>query len=154
MSLLSRAVMLPADRAEVWDLVSDLSSFGKWYPATVEVCVGAVREGVGATRRRDHGAAGCVDESVSVWEPQGQLWFAVEGRGAIRSADIGYVLSDGPREGTTRLELIADYHLTMGPVGPVVDSETMQEHVISMLETTLRGLRTFLQCRIKEDAHD
>ena len=74
------------------------------------------------------------------------------GRSAQRTSAT-YLVMVRVRE-LTRLELIADYHLTMGPVGPVVDSETMQEHVISMLETTLRGLRTFLQCRIKEDAHD
>ena len=141
MSLLSRASILAAEPAEVWSTIADLQGFGDWYPEPVEVTVGSVAEGVGATRRRDHGAGGCVDESVSVWDPGKELWFAIEGQGAIRSAEIGYLLRDGDEAGTTRLELIADYHLAMGPVGPVVDSEAMRGHIGSMLDTTLNGLR-------------
>ena len=42
------------------------------------------------------------------------------------------------------VEAVADYHLALGPVGPVIDKLTTKRLMIRMLERSLEGLEEYL----------
>ena len=142
-ALVSRGTVIRTSRSRVWEQLADLGAVAEWHPGVESAELGSVAEGVGASRVCELGDDGRLDEVVSVWEPGRQLWFAVEGRGAIRSAEFGFVLTDDA-DGT-KVEAIADYHLALGPLGPVVDHLTIRRHMTRMMTQTLDGLKVHLE---------
>ena len=101
--------------------------------------------GVGAVRTCDLAPRGRLTETVSRWVDGQELWFAIGTHGAIRSADMGFLIGLAP-DGST-VEAIADYHLALGPVGPVIDALTTKRLMSRMLERSLEGLKTHVETR-------
>lgn len=143
MSRIERSITIAADPRVVWATVADLESVHVWNPNVASAECGVVTEGVGATRACVLSTKGRIDEVVSKWQPGRELWFAIGSHGAIRSADMGIVLSavDGGTEATA----VTDYHLVFGPLGPVVDRLTMRRAMARMMDASLSGLKEHVE---------
>ena len=142
MSRIERSIEIAARRGAVWSTIADLESVAAWNPNVKAATCGPVARGTGATRTCEL-ALGRVDEVVSDWVDGEQLWFAIGNHGAIRSADMGLVLS--PSATGTTVTAIADYHVAFGPLGAVIDRITMKRLMARMLDTSLAGLKRHLE---------
>lgn len=127
----------------VWSVVSDVAGVADWNPNVRSAQCGSVRRGVGVTRTCELAPRGQISETVSMWIEGREVWFAIGAHGAIRSADMGIVIRPAP-EGAV-VEAIADYHLALGPVGPVIDKLTTKRLMIRMLERSLDGLKSHVE---------
>lgn len=143
MSRVERTIDIAADAATVWRVVSDLDGVTDWNPNVTAASSGHAKGGVGATRVCELQPAGRIDEVVSKWEPEREVWFAIGSHGGIRSADMGVVLT--PIDGGTTVTAIADYHLAFGPLGPVVDRLTMRRSMARMMDDSLQGLKEHIE---------
>lgn len=149
MTRLSREILIGAARQAVWALISDIGNVAVWNPnvESSECESGAVR--VGTIRVCELKRSGRIEEQVSGWIEGEELWFAISRHGAVRSAEIGLVLRDATTPGADRrattVEAVADYHLAIGPIGPVIDPLTAERLLTETLDETLAGLKSHLE---------
>ncbi len=149
MSRMTRQIEVAADPRTVWSVVGDLESVSVWNPNVKSATCGASAQGLGATRRCELAPRGHIDEVVSEWIDGREVWFALGSHGAIRSADMGTVLT--PSANGTIVEAIAEYHLAFGPLGPVIDKLTMKRMMANMLDSGLAGLKQHVEQQGSED---
>lgn len=148
MSHLERSVVIVAPAEEVWAVIADIGQVARWNPNVVSASCGPEARGIGATRTCRLAPAGHVDEVVSHWVDGEELWFAVGRHGAIRSADMGLLLSPEPvagRPSSTTVTAVADYHLAFGPLGPVIDNLTVKRLMGRMFDSALAGLKAHIE---------
>lgn len=143
MTRIDRQIDITADRQTVWSVVSDLDSVAAWNPNVRSASCGPNAEGLGATRRCELAPRGHIDEVVSSWVDGRELWFAIGNHGAIRSADMGTILTQS-NTGTT-VTATVEYHLAFGPLGPVIDKLTMNRMMVNMLDAGLAGLKDHIE---------
>ncbi|MEL7206740.1 MAG: SRPBCC family protein [Actinomycetota bacterium] len=149
MTTVRRSITIAADRSRVWALLAALDAVTAWHPGVVAARCGPDPVGVGSTRTCELRPGASIDEVVSVWRPGHELWFAIGRHGAVRSADMGWVLADHerstPAAPATEVAAIADYHLAFGPLGPVIDHLSIRRMLTRMLDEALHGLRQHLE---------
>ena len=143
MSRIERSVEISTDRASVWATISNLQSIPTWNPNVKAATCGAVTSGLGATRACELSVGGRIDEVVSAWADAHHLWFAIGSHGAVRSADMGLILTS--TGASTTVTAIADYHVAFGPMGAVIDHLAMKRLMTRMLDTSLAGLKRHLE---------
>lgn len=74
-----RTVELPARPTQVWRVLADFASIGRWAPNVDHSCaLTQLPSGVGAVRRIQTGRA-TVIERVLEWEPPSRLSYSIEG---------------------------------------------------------------------------
>lgn len=152
MSHLERSVVIAAPAKAVWAVIADIGDVATWNPNVVSARCGPGAPGLGATRTCRLAPVGRIDEVVSRWVDGEELWFAVGRHGAIRSADMGLLLTKEPAAGrptSTTVSAVADYHLAFGPLGPVIDNLTMKRLMGRMLDSALAGLKSHIEDRLK-----
>lgn len=145
MTRIERSVSIDAPADEVWAAISDLKAVANWNPNVADATTGTISRGVGATRTCELAPRGRIEEVVSGWTEGTEIWFAIGAHGAIRSADMGLVIHRTP-EGAV-VDAVADYHLALGPVGPVIDKLTTKRLMSHMLERALDGLKAHVETR-------
>lgn len=126
-------------------MISDLGAVADWNPNVQSATCGQHRNGLGATRICDIAPRGRISEVVSTWTEESEVWFAIGAHGGIRSADLGLTIH--PTSDATIVEAVADYHLAIGPVGPVIDKPTTKRLMSRMLERSLDGLKAHVETR-------
>lgn len=144
MTIICREVLVRTDSTTVWNLVSDIGGVAGWHRNVRSSSCKPGPVGVGAVRVCEFEHARTVEEQVSKWVEGEELWFAISRHGAVRSAEIGLVL--GAPTGSdpsvaTMVKAVADYHVAIGPVGPVVGHETVRRLITEMLDSTLTSLK-------------
>lgn len=143
MSRVERSIEIAAEQEAVWSVIADLESVPAWNPNVKAATCGPVARGVGATRTCELAMGGRIDEAVSDWAEGEQLWFAIGAHGAVRSADMGIVLT--PSRHGTKVTAIADYHLAFGPMGAVINRIAMKRLMGRMLDSSLAGLERHIE---------
>lgn len=145
MTRIEQSIEIDASPSRIWRVVSDLASVADWNPNVRSATCGRQPVGVGAERTCDLDPGGRVAETVSTWVHEQEMWFAIGPHGAIRSADMGFVIASTD-DGAT-VTAVADYHLALGPVGPVIDALTTKRLMSRMLERSLEGLKAYAETR-------
>lgn len=149
MTRASSEVLIGADRQRVWALVSDIGNVAVWNPNVESSGCEPGTVGVGTIRVCELARSGRIEEQVSEWIEGQELWFAISRHGAVRSAEIGLMLRDAAAadagQPTTIVEAVADYHIAIGPIGPVIDHLTARRLMTEMLNETLAGLKSHLE---------
>ena len=148
MTRIERSVRIDAPAEDVWAAISDLDAVANWNPNVAEATCGTLSSGVGATRTCELAPRGHIEEVVSGWTEGTEIWFAIGAHGGIRSADMGLVIHR-TSEGAV-VDAIADYHLALGPVGPVIDKLTTRRLMSRMLERSLDGLKAHVEMTREE----
>lgn len=143
MTRIDRSVLIDAPPGEVWAVISDLDAVPDWNPNIRSASCGPVGTGLGATRICEIEPRGSIREVVSHWSEGREVWFAIGSHGGIRSADMGLIVQ--PTSDGTIVEAVADYHLALGPVGPVIDQLTTRRLMTNMLERSLDGLKKHVE---------
>ena len=137
-------MVIGAPRHLAWEALADLEGVSRWNPAidTAE-CISEERRGLGARRRCYMHPSGWMVESVTEWEPEQIIAFAIENAPPIRTGLARFVLSDA--EPGTRLQATFDYEVRFGPLGPVIDRLVVHRHLSSAWNDGMDGLRRHLE---------
>jgi carbon monoxide dehydrogenase subunit G len=143
MTRIERSIEISAPPHMVWSVVADLGTVADWNPNVRSATCSPTSTGVGATRICALAPRGRIKEVVSKWTEGREVWFAIGTHGGIRSADMGLVVR--PDGETTIVDAVADYHLALGPVGPVIDTLTTKRLMNRMLEGSLNGLKRHVE---------
>ena len=146
MEPIKTSLIIDAPRSAVWVALSDLEATRHWNPNVDHVeCLTEKRTGLGARRRCFMHPSGWMTETVSEWEEGRVIAFTVHdapplkfGVGRFRLIDHG----DG-----TLLESAFTYEVKLGPLGPVIDRLLVQNQLKSAWESSLRGLRNYVETR-------
>lgn len=146
MSRIERSITIEVVPAVVWSTVSELDKVTRWNPTVSRAICGPITRGVGATRTCEIESGAKLVEVVAEWIEGEAIWFALDPQGGIRSADMGLRLTADPAsELRTIVTFIADYHLSFGPLGPVIDRLTVKRSMARMLDDSLAGLKQHLE---------
>ncbi len=177
MTRLSRTVRIEAPRHRVWRVLIDIGRVAAWNPRVSAADCGPGPVGIGTVRRCELLSGGSIEEQVSRLEPEAELWFAMDRHGAVRSAEMGFLIADpdpnidpgesdidpdpDPGESdairdasttpATTVTAVADYHLALGPIGPVIDHVTVRRLMTTMLDSSLRGLKQHIESKSKSE---
>jgi len=89
--------------------------------------------------------SGWMVESVTEWEPERAIAFAIENAPPIRTGLARFVLSDD--EAGTTLRASFDYEVRFGPLGPVIDRLVVHRHLSSAWNDGMEGLRRHVEHR-------
>jgi uncharacterized protein YndB with AHSA1/START domain len=149
MTRIARKIEITTDPPAVWATIADLEHVAGWNPNVESATCTAGAAGLGTARTCRLSGGGHIDEVVSEWEEGTRLWFAIGNHGGIRSADMGFHLTETPHG--TRVTAEADYHVAFGPLGPVIDRIAVKRQMARMLDDALAGLKDNMEAT--KDTH-
>ena len=140
-------MVIGAPRHLAWEALADLEGVSRWNPAidTAE-CISDEQRGLGARRRCYMHPSGWMIESVTEWEPEQIIAFAIDNAPPIKTGLARFVLSDD--EAGTRLQATFDYEVRFGPLGPVIDRLVVHRHLSSAWSDGMDGLRRHLEDQV------
>ena len=137
-------MVIEAPRHLAWEALADLEVVSRWNPAIDGAeCISDKRQGLGARRRCYMHPSGWMVESVTEWEPEQIIAFAIENAPPIRIGLARFVLSDD--EAGTRLQATFNYEVRFGPLGPVIDGLVVHRYLSSAWSDGMDGLRRHLE---------
>jgi uncharacterized protein YndB with AHSA1/START domain len=146
-------VVIGAPRHLAWETLADLEGVSRWNPAVdAAECVSDQRRGIGALRRCYMHPSGWIVESVTEWEPDLVIAFAIENATPIRTGLARFVLSDD--QAGTRLQATFNYEVRFGPLGPVIDRQIVHRHLSSAWNDGMDGLRRHLEAQTRANQLD
>lgn len=132
-------LVMEAPRDLVWGTLADLEGVSTWNPSVdATECISDIRHGLGARRRCYMHPSGWMVESVSEWEPETVIAFAIEKAPPLKSGLGRFVLRDDG-DGT-RLTASFDYEVRFGPLGPVIDRLIVHRQLTSAWNEGMAGL--------------
>lgn len=135
-----------APRHLVWSTLADLEGVSRWNPGIKSAeCTTDNREGLGATRRCHMRPSGWMTETISEWQPERVIGFAIENAPPIKTGQARFVLSDSGDGAVTILEASFEYEVRFGPLGPVIDRLVVQRQFASAWPKAMEGLRLFAE---------
>ena len=144
MELIRTDMVIRAPLHQAWEVLADLEGVSRWNPAIdAAVCISEERRGLGARRRCYMHPTGWMVESVTEWEPDQVIAFAIENAPPITIGLTRFVLSDD--EAGTRLRATFNYEVRFGPLGPVIDRLVVHRHLSSAWNDSMDGLRKHLE---------
>jgi uncharacterized protein YndB with AHSA1/START domain len=137
-------MVIEAPRHLAWKALADLEGVSQWNPAIdAAECISDERRGLGARRRCYMHPSGWIVESVTEWEPEQLIAFAIENPLPIRTGLARFVLGDD--EAGTRLQATFNYEVRFGPLGPVIDRLVVHRQLSSAWNDCMDGLRQHLE---------